>query len=153
MRYNYLRYRNIQIKVVPRQSRPYIGCDFFVRGDSMRKFEKISFNQFKEDVCDDKTLYEEYNLPKRGTKCAAGYDFYALYDYILKPGEIMKIRQDGGWNGVIKGYSGLTFLGDPDNFKAAATDDNIEVIANATYKKVVLTWDYMEDVWTIDFQK
>ena len=65
----------------------------------------------------------------------------------------MKIRQDGGWNGVIKGYSGLTFLGDPDNFKAAATDDNIEVIANATYKKVVLTWDYMEDVWTIDFQK
>ena len=80
-----------RIKVVPRQSRPYIGCDFFIRGEFMRKFEKISFNQFKEDVCDDKTLYEKYNLPKRGTKHAAGYDFYALYDYTLKPGDTMKV--------------------------------------------------------------
>ena len=57
----------------------------------MRKFEKISFEQFKKDIKDDKSLYEEYSLPKRGTKCAAGYDFYALYDYTLKPGEIMKV--------------------------------------------------------------
>ena len=57
----------------------------------MRKFEKISFEQFKKDIIDDKKLYEEYSLPKRDTKNAAGYDFYALYDYILKPGEIMKI--------------------------------------------------------------
>ena len=57
----------------------------------MRKFEKISFEQFKKDVKDDKELYESYSLPKRGTKCAAGYDFYALFDYTLKPGEIMKI--------------------------------------------------------------
>ncbi len=57
----------------------------------MRKFEKISFEQFKKDVKDDKKLYETYLLPKRGTKCAAGYDFYALFDYTLKPGEIMKI--------------------------------------------------------------
>ena len=57
----------------------------------MRKFEKISFEQFKKDICDDKTLYESYSLPKRGTRTAAGYDFYALYDYTLKPGEIMKI--------------------------------------------------------------
>ena len=57
----------------------------------MRKFEKISFEQFKKDVKDDKKLYESYNLPKRSTKNAAGYDFYALYDYTLKPGEIMKI--------------------------------------------------------------
>ena len=57
----------------------------------MRKFEKISFEQFKKDVCDDKKLYESYNLPKRKTKGAAGYDFYALYDYTLKPGEIKKI--------------------------------------------------------------
>ena len=57
----------------------------------MRKFEKISFEQFKKDIKDDKKLYDSYSLPKRGTKCAAGYDFYALYDYILKPGEIMKI--------------------------------------------------------------
>ena len=57
----------------------------------MRKFEKISFEQFKKDIKDDKELYESYSLPRRGTKCAAGYDFYALYDYTLKPGEIMKI--------------------------------------------------------------
>ena len=57
----------------------------------MRKFEKISFEQFKKDITDDKELYESYSLPKRGTKCAAGYDFYALYDYTLKPGEIMKV--------------------------------------------------------------
>ena len=57
----------------------------------MRKFEKISFEQFKKDVRDDKELYESYSLPKRCTKASAGYDFFALYDYTLKPGEIMKI--------------------------------------------------------------
>ena len=57
----------------------------------MRKFEKICFEQFKKDIKDDKELYESYNLPKRSTKNSAGYDFEALYDYALKPGEIMKI--------------------------------------------------------------
>ena len=57
----------------------------------MRKFEKISFEQFKKDISDNKELYETYNLPKRGTKCSAGYVFFALFDYTLKPGEIMKI--------------------------------------------------------------
>ena len=57
----------------------------------MRKFEKISFDQFKKDISDDKKLYEAYSLPKRDTKCAAGYDFYSLFDYTLMPGDIMKI--------------------------------------------------------------
>lgn len=57
----------------------------------MRKFEKISFEQFKKDIKDDKELYESYNLPRRSTKNSAGYDFEALYDYTLKPGEIKKI--------------------------------------------------------------
>ena len=57
----------------------------------MRKFEKISFEQFKKDISDNKELYETYSLPKRGTKSSAGYDFFALFDYTLKPGEIMKI--------------------------------------------------------------
>lgn len=57
----------------------------------MRCFEKISFEQFKKDIIDDFSLYNEYNLPQRATKSAGGYDFYALYDYTLKPGEIMKI--------------------------------------------------------------
>ncbi len=57
----------------------------------MRKFEKISFEQFKNDVADSKELYNSFSLPKRNTKYSAGYDFYALYDYTLKPGEIKKI--------------------------------------------------------------
>ena len=57
----------------------------------MRYFEKISFKQFTKDICDDKELYDEYELPKRATKNSAGYDFYALYDMVLHPGEILKI--------------------------------------------------------------
>lgn len=56
-----------------------------------RKFEKISYKQFKIDVFDDENLYDEYNLPRRGTKYSAGYDFFSLYDFTLKPGEIKKI--------------------------------------------------------------
>lgn len=57
----------------------------------MRKFEKISFEQFKNDICDDINFYNEYDLPKRGTKGSAGYDFCVLSDYNIKPGEIVKI--------------------------------------------------------------
>ena len=57
----------------------------------MRKFEKISFEQFKKDICDDRNLYETYQLPKRGTKYAAGYDIFSLEDFTLMPGETKKI--------------------------------------------------------------
>lgn len=57
----------------------------------MRYFEKISFEQFKKDVSSDLNLYNEYTLPRRDTKYAAGYDFVALFDYTLEPGEIKKI--------------------------------------------------------------
>lgn len=57
----------------------------------MRKFEKISFEEFKKDVCDDKELYKSYNLPKRQTKYSAGYDFESLIEYTLKPNEIVKV--------------------------------------------------------------
>ena len=57
----------------------------------MRKFEKISFDPFKTSICDDKNLYNEYSLPKRSTKYSAGYDFFAINDFVLKPGEIIKI--------------------------------------------------------------
>lgn len=57
----------------------------------MRYFEKISFEQFKKDISSDVKLYEEYNLPKRETKYAAAYDFEALFDYTLEPGEIKNI--------------------------------------------------------------
>ena len=57
----------------------------------MRKFEKISFEQFKKDIKDDKELYESYNIPKRETMYAAGYDFEAIEDFSIHPGEIKKI--------------------------------------------------------------
>ena len=57
----------------------------------MRKFEKISFEQFKNDIEDNKELYDSLNIPKRGTKYSAGYDFESLYDFVMKPGEIKKI--------------------------------------------------------------
>ena len=57
----------------------------------MRYFEKISFERFKKDVTDDIKLYEEYQLPKRSTKCSAGYDFSSLIDFTLNPGETIKI--------------------------------------------------------------
>ena len=53
----------------------------------MRKFEKISYKQFKKDVCDDKELYESIELPKRSTKKSAGYDIRSVEEGIIKPGE------------------------------------------------------------------
>lgn len=57
----------------------------------MRYFKKISFKQFKKDITEDKNLYEEYILPKRATKFSAGYDFFSLFDFQIRPGEIKKI--------------------------------------------------------------
>ena len=57
----------------------------------MRKFEKVSFEEFKKHYGDDKDLYESYNVPKRSTKYSAGYDFESLKDFVLHPGETIKI--------------------------------------------------------------
>ena len=57
----------------------------------MRRLEKISFEQFKKDIKDDKKLYEEYKVPSRKTKYSAGYDFFAIEDFSIKPGEIKKV--------------------------------------------------------------
>ena len=53
----------------------------------MRKFEKISYKQFKKDVGNDKILYESIELPKRSTRHSAGYDIKSLENYTLKPNE------------------------------------------------------------------
>ena len=56
-----------------------------------RCFEKISFKQFKKDICDSKEMYDDYVLPRRGSKKSCGYDFIAGCDMVLHPGEILKI--------------------------------------------------------------
>ncbi len=57
----------------------------------MRKFEKISLNQFIKDTNLTKKEYNEITLPQRATKNSAGYDFHILEDLTLKPNEIKKI--------------------------------------------------------------
>lgn len=58
------------------------------------KFSKISFDQYKRDnireLIEEWELEEEYlniNLPKRGTKYSAGYDFFSPFSFTLKPNE------------------------------------------------------------------
>ena len=88
------------------------------------KFEKVSFEQFKEGYLDAvgqdsdekiQEVYEALKLPKRATKGSAGYDFYAPVDIMLKPGETVKVptgirvRMEENW--VLQCYprSGLGF--------------------------------------------
>lgn len=61
------------------------------------RFEKVSLNQYTadsivnksyKDVCEE---YENLKLPRRATKKSAGYDFFAPWDFILGPGETIKI--------------------------------------------------------------
>ena len=58
----------------------------------MRKFEKISFKQFKKDVSNDKELYDSIKLPKRSTNKSAGYDIRSIENGIIKPGEAMVFK-------------------------------------------------------------
>lgn len=81
------------------------------------KFEKVSENQFFEAFNGDnrEAVYKKIKLPKRATKGSAGYDFFAVEDIELKPGETVKVptgiraRIEEGW--VLKIYprSGLGF--------------------------------------------
>ena len=57
----------------------------------MRRFEKISFERFAKDIKNDKELYGTYKMPVRKTKRSAGYDFFAIEDISIKPGEIVKV--------------------------------------------------------------
>ena len=57
----------------------------------MRGFNKISFEQFKKDISSDIETYNLYKKPERNTKKSAGYDFYSINDFVIKPGEQMKI--------------------------------------------------------------
>lgn len=88
------------------------------------KFEKVSFEQFREGWTDTfgpeqeekiEQIYREIRLPERATKGSAGYDFYAPADMVLAPGETIKIptgirvKMQEDW--VLKCYprSGLGF--------------------------------------------
>ena len=57
----------------------------------MRKFEKISLEQFIKDTKLTEKEYNEITLPERATEQSAGYDFHILKNTTLKPNEIKKI--------------------------------------------------------------
>lgn len=88
------------------------------------KFEKVSFTQFKKDFLDSfpdydenevLTIYKTIKLPKRATKGSAGYDFYTPIDFILEPGQTIKIptgirvKINEGWVLGLYPRSGLGF--------------------------------------------
>ena len=88
----------------------------------MTKFEKVSFDNFKQafqsdfpNETDIKNIYDSIKMPKRATTGSAGYDFFTPCDITLAPGETVKIPTgirvwiDDGW--VLKLYprSGLGF--------------------------------------------
>lgn len=56
------------------------------------KFEKISINQFKNSFENQGIeLYNSIKLPVRATKYSAGYDFFAPYDFVIKPKQTIKV--------------------------------------------------------------
>lgn len=57
----------------------------------MRKFEKISYDQFSKDICNDEIIYTNYCIPERQTINSAGYDFSTVLDYVIHPNEKIKI--------------------------------------------------------------
>lgn len=88
------------------------------------RFHKVSFGQFKEGWLGEfpqsteeemRKIYEEIRLPRRATAGSAGYDFFAPVNFVLVPGEMVKIptgiRVEMEENWVLKCYprSGLGF--------------------------------------------
>ncbi len=87
-------------------------------------FKKVSENQFIKDYLDSfkeyteddiKQIYQDIKLPCRATKGSAGYDIFAPFDFVLNPGETIKIptgikaQITEGWFLAIFPRSGLGF--------------------------------------------
>lgn len=88
------------------------------------RFHKVSESRFAQDWMDTfpgateegtKEIYDSIRLPRRATAGSAGYDFFAPVEFVLKPGETVKIptgiRVEMEPNWVLKCYprSGLGF--------------------------------------------
>jgi dUTP pyrophosphatase len=56
----------------------------------MRKFEKISVEQYEKDL-KELCSYEDISIPTRSTKHSAGYDFKSPIEFTLNPGESKKV--------------------------------------------------------------
>ena len=98
------------------------------------EFEKVSYEQFCQALVEHESktqnegaadryfrrlpmrdIYDALQLPTRATSGSAGYDFKAPFDFVLKPGQTIKIPtgirvkiDDGWWLGCFP-RSGLGF--------------------------------------------
>ena len=88
------------------------------------KFEKISYNQYKNDVLklfpnseesEIQKSYDAITLPLRATAGSAGYDIHATTSIVLNPGDSITIptglrcKIEDGWFLMITPRSGLGF--------------------------------------------
>ena len=94
------------------------------------QFFKVSENEYLK--CGLKEEYDDIILPRRATKGSAGYDFFAVKEFCLLPGQTIKIptgirvKIDEGW--VLKIYP-RSSLG----FKYRLTLDNTVGIIDSDY--------------------
>ena len=77
------------------------------------KFEKVSLEQFLP--YGGEKIYEDIKIPKRATKCSAGYDLFAPEPITLKPRETvtvatgLRVLMPDDWCLLILPRSGLGF--------------------------------------------
>ena len=58
----------------------------------MNKFYKVSLDQYlKDEENSTKEIWDNIKIPTSATKYSAGHDFFAPYDFTLKPNETIKI--------------------------------------------------------------
>ncbi len=55
------------------------------------RFERVSYEEFTKSVGDIPIDYDEIKIPKRATKCSAGYDIYSPVSFTLFPGDTIKL--------------------------------------------------------------
>ena len=89
------------------------------RGKIMNRFEKVTYEVYKNSFntdCDITQEYKDIKLPKRGSVGSAGYDFFAPFSFDLEPNETIVIPtgirwMSDGYLKVLKIYprSGLGF--------------------------------------------
>ena len=90
--------------------------------DQIATFEKVSFEQFKQDTSSCmyneaycREIYDNIKLPSRATSGSVGYDFYLPSDLILLPGQAVIIptgircKMEEGYSLDIYPKSGLGF--------------------------------------------
>ena len=82
---------------------------------SLEKYKEVLLSEFGYEEDEARKIYENISIPKRATSGSAGYDFYAPFDIVLKPGDTIKIptgiraRMEEGWVLMLFPRSGLGF--------------------------------------------